>query len=318
MAASSDERERGERLFCDIGGTTVALQNQDLDPVGLFVPTDRPPELDSEVELRLRSPIGEMRARAHVVQVITPSRARIENKRAGCAMVFIELSDAQRVWIGHAVASVQRAHNATLTSLRAVPPGAGEPARGHAAIPPSAEAKVSRPPGATAVASRPPPTPRLPRALTASQVSRAAPVAANPPARAHSTAAAAAANPATALDPRGQHWAQQRPQVRDKLRQELGALDGKSPWEILGIGKDSDGATAKRAFLAMSKRYHPHAYARFDCQEISRMATQLFIAHKRAYSRMTSTRPPAPTTQNSSMPPVRVDSKRPRGGSGEP
>lgn len=318
MAPSSDERDRGERLFCDIGGTTVALQSQDLDTIGLFVPTGQPFELDSELELRLRSPIGEMRAKAHVVQVITPTRARIENKRAGCAMVFIDLADDQRVWIGHALAATKRVVSTTIQSLRAPPHAAPAAVRAAALAPEPTPLQPSNPdqvPGARAAS-------RVSRALTASQVSRAAPIQApGSGLRAQVSAAAAPAPVRMVVSPGHQHWAQQRPQVRDKLRQELGAIDGKSPWEILGIGRDCDMATAKRAFLAMSKRYHPHAYARFDCPEISRMATQLFIAHKRAYSRLASTRPPPATTPTSSMPPLRVqtkpparvDSKRPRG-----
>jgi hypothetical protein len=267
MPASSDERDRGERLFCDIGGVTIGLQSQDLDAVGLFVPTDKPPELDRELDLRLLSPIGELRLKAHIVQVVSVERARREQKRPGCAMVFIGLSDEQRAWISLTRAALGTAPGGK-PSLRTVPRVLSGPARARAA------SQVAMP----AV-----PTPQQP--------------------------------PAATMSAQQAHWNEQKPQIRERLRKELAAIDGKAPCEILCIARDADAATAKRAFLTMSKRYHPHAFARFDCAEISALATQLFIAHKRAYGRMTSLRPPSVSIPTlSGAPKAFPDSKRPRGG----
>lgn len=269
MAASSDEGDRGERLFCDLRGVTIALQSQDLDPVGLFVPTEQPLELDRDIELRLRSPIGELHARAHIVHVIGAERARREQKRAGYGMVFVGLAEDQRAWIGLTLVALGRAPAGGKPSLRTVPRAMSGPSRVQRL---SVDAQR-----AVAPAPKPQPEP----VMSAQQ----------------------------------QHWREQRPQIRDRLRQELQAIEGKPPWEVLGIARDADAATAKRAFLAMSKRYHPHAFARFDCAEISRMATQLFIAHKRAFGRITSVRPPTLSTPAVSAAPKLVhDSKRPRGG----
>jgi hypothetical protein len=145
----------------------------------------------------------------------------------------------------------------------------------------------------------------VPRAMSGpSRVSRAAIAA--PPVRLEPEAV-----PAPALSETERHWQQQRPHIRQRLEQALKAIEGKSPWELLGIARDADVATAKQAFLTLSKRYHPHAFARFDCAEISRMATLLFIAHKRAFGRMNSVRPPAPQSVPTHPPSAPFDSKRP-------
>jgi hypothetical protein len=70
----------------------------------------------------------------------------------------------------------------------------------------------------------------------------------------------------------------------EKLQAELRALDAKTPWAVLGISQGSDLGAAKCAFFAASKRYHPHLYARYRAAEIKTVVTELFIAHKRAYT----------------------------------
>jgi hypothetical protein len=231
MAVRSDERIRGTRLSCDIGGITVALQAQDLDPVGLFLATTQRIELDREFEIILRSPLGHLRARVQAVHAVSAERAAREGRRPGFGVVFIGLTDEDRVWIGR-----------TLAALAGVSRDA-----------PPAPAEVPAPPVVQSRASQ-----------------------------------------------RRQHWLEQRPQMIARLTRELAAIEGKSPWALLGIDPSADRATAHTAFLKRCKRYHPHAFARFDCPEISRMATQLFIAHKRAYTKLTASLPPAAA----STPPV--------------
>lgn len=221
MVGGPDERTRGARLSCDIGGVTVALQPQDLDPVGFFIPTTQVIELDQEFEIVMHSPLGQLRARVQAVHAVSVERAHREGRRPGFGVVFLGLSEEDRVWIGLTLASLAR-----------------EPASlPHQAPAPSA-------------------------------------------AKSHA-------------GQRRQHWQQQRPQMIARLERELSAIEGKSPWALLGIEPSADRATTHSAFLKLCKRYHPHAFARFDCPEISRMATQLFIAHKRAYTKLTSSRPPA-------------------------
>ena len=69
-----------------------------------------------------------------------------------------------------------------------------------------------------------------------------------------------------------------------QLRAELQSLGTKTAWEMLGISQGADLATAKAAFHQASKRYHPHLYARYADPEIKMVVTELFIAHKRAYT----------------------------------
>ncbi|MFI5309400.1 MAG: hypothetical protein ACHQ53_18740 [Polyangiales bacterium] len=78
----------------------------------------------------------------------------------------------------------------------------------------------------------------------------------------------------------------EREETLDRLRGELELLSGRAPWEVLGVVASATPETVRGAFLAASKRYHPHVFARFDCHEISAAATELFIAHKRAVKRM--------------------------------
>jgi hypothetical protein len=231
------------------------LQTQDLDPVGLFIPTHQPLELDREIDVRLRSPIGMLRARAHVVQVITQEEAAREGRRAGFAVVFIGLADDQRAWID--------------LTLRAISDGVTAGAVSGAARLPSSP--IEKPPTLPAPSS-----------------------------------------PATE---RRQGFASQAPKMLARLEQELVDIAGKAPWELLGVDQHADPETARAAFLEVCKRYHPHTYARFDSVDVSRIATQLFIAHKRAYTKFGSLRPPAAVSSPSPIPGP-LAAGRMRGGTG--
>jgi preprotein translocase subunit Sec63 len=70
----------------------------------------------------------------------------------------------------------------------------------------------------------------------------------------------------------------------EKLRAELLALAQKPPWTVLGISQGADPAQAKAAYFQASKRYHPHLFAHYRAPEIKQVVTELFIAHKRAYT----------------------------------
>jgi hypothetical protein len=55
---------------------------------------------------------------------------------------------------------------------------------------------------------------------------------------------------------------------------------------VLGVDPNANDRDSKAAYLALSKRYHPHRFARYDSLQISRVATDIFIATKRAYTAM--------------------------------
>ena len=73
------------------------------------------------------------------------------------------------------------------------------------------------------------------------------------------------------------------------LQAELVQVQSQPPWTVLGISQGADDAAARSAFFAASKRYHPHAFARYAMPEIKAVVTQLFIVYKRAFTTMTKT-----------------------------
>jgi PilZ domain-containing protein len=257
MVAIPEGNDRGKRLYCEVLGTTLELQAQDLSQAGVFVPMPDPFELDREVDVLLRSPIGELNARCCVVQVISRERARSEGRNAGCGMLFVDLADDQRAWIG-----------LTLAALVTPPPAApatvpAKPAR--AAI----ETVPSRPPGPRSIPA------------TRSVVRSIEPPVARRVARTGGCG--------------------DRPDTVEQLERELAALQQKTPAAILGVPEGADPAAIHRAFLDMSKRYHPHAYAQYDDPKLSRLATELFIAHKRAFAQLCPR--PEPKPRAPSVPP---------------
>jgi tetratricopeptide (TPR) repeat protein len=223
MALVRKGHEQSAPLYCEVDGAAVELRPQDLSLAGLFIPGSTSLVLDRELDLLLRSPIGELTLRAQVVQVISRERAKAEGRTAGSGLLFIHLEDHQRAFIGLSLDAVLR------TSRTRAPRPASAPLRAPAAKSPAKSDTKQEP----AVDARP-----------------------NPEAE----------------------------RLLRKLEQELLAVQSKSPWVILGIAPDADAEAARQAFLTMSKRYHPHAYARFDCPQISKVATEIFIAHKKAHA----------------------------------
>jgi hypothetical protein len=82
-------------------------------------------------------------------------------------------------------------------------------------------------------------------------------------------------------------WNEDELKLLDELRAELAAVQTKTPWAILGVSQGADAAEAKAAFHRASKRYHPHLYARYAHPAIQQVVTELFIAHKRAFTTLT-------------------------------
>ena len=73
----------------------------------------------------------------------------------------------------------------------------------------------------------------------------------------------------------------------EQLKQELARVEEKTAWAVLGVSQGADAERVKAAFFQASKRYHPHLFARYAHPEIKRIVTELFIAHKRAFTTMT-------------------------------
>jgi hypothetical protein len=268
-------------LCCELDGHEIALRDQDLTPAGLFVPTPRPEVLDRELELRLRSPVGEAVLRALVVQVIDGARAHRENRRAGFGVLFTDLLDDQRAFIGLTLDALARARS----SVRPPP--------GNAAPTPARDASSS---------------------ASASQTRKTEP-----------RAPSASSSPPPTRDPVREREGRELVQ---KLSAELLALAGKPPWSVLGLDSSATREQARAVFIELSKRCHPHRYARYDSPELTRLSTELFIAYKRAASvvgklapRIEPMQPIVPSGQSLRPPPaasasLRPGAKGPRSGTG--
>ena len=223
------EDARATQVHCEFGGSTAALNADQLRLSGAFVPSLSPPAIDTEIELTLRSPVGEAVLRALVVQVITREQAVQSGRAAGFGVLFLDLADDQRAFIGLTLDALDRAARA------------------------QAQAQAA----AAAARRRPsPPRPRIPSSPL------------EPPVATTRKRKLSAEGTATL----------------QRLRSEFEKLPTRSPSAVLGLEPTADAETARNAFLEISKRCHPHVYARFDSTEINTAATDLFIAYKRAYS----------------------------------
>ena len=243
MSRSGGSRDSGthgsQALHCEIDGVRVTLLAEDLTTAGLFIQTLTPHAMDCELEIVLRSSMGELIARGQVVQVVNRERAQQEARRPGFGLLFISLEDDQRAFIGLTLDALTRTQRAAQAEAIKVANASAKPPV-MSVKPPVPSAK---PP---ALSTKPPPPSSPPAELK---------------------------------------------QVAAELRAELNKLQGKPAWTALGLEADSPLVGAKEAFLRLSMRFHPHKFARHNSAEISQLATEVFIAYKRAYSVLTKLAP---------------------------
>ncbi len=254
-ATSYVPRAPTRSVYCEIDGLPVDVELAELSTAGLFVNSTAETVADTEVEVFLRIEGVSWHAGGHVVRVISCQRAAEEGRRPGFALLFTNVDETQRLALRDAIAAVHKQRVAT------TPPGA-------AARTPAAAKSLSNGPIDKLEAG---PTSTQP-ARQACAAPKTEPSKAPPSAASNSTAAAKLSAEAT--------------QVLQKLRADLRALEHKPPWGVLGIAQGSDARQAKAAFFDASKRYHPHLYSRHGSTEITTLVTELFIAHKRAYTMM--------------------------------
>lgn len=55
----------------------------------------------------------------------------------------------------------------------------------------------------------------------------------------------------------------------------------------LGLDRSADDETVRLAYLELSKRYHPHRFARYRSTEASRLANEIYVCIQAAYGRVT-------------------------------
>jgi len=231
MTKTGESREAaGYSLYCEIDGSPVTLLAEDLSTAGFFVQTTTPKPMDHELEIFVRSSVGELFALGQVVQVVDSSRAKAEGRRPGYGLLFTSLEDDQRAFIGLTLDALDRWQRAR--------------AKAEAAARLATRAAPNRPP---TIPSLKPPAPTT-----------------------------------TAVELK---------QIASDLRAELAKLQGKTAWTALGLEPDAPLDGAKEAFLRASKRFHPHKYARHNSDEVTKLATEVFIAYKRSYSVLTKLAP---------------------------
>lgn len=253
MSKSGESRDAaGPSLYCEIDGSPVALLAEDLSTAGFFVQTTSPKAMDRELEIFVRSQVGELHALGQVVQVVDAKRARAENRRPGYGLLFISLEDDQRAFIGLTLDAIEREQRAQAKAQEAA--AAAASAR--------ASMKPSKAPSGVQPSKKPPP-------------------------------AAASVRPPT---PSEAPLAPELKTIAAELKAELTKLQGKTAWTALGLEADAPLAGAKEAFLRISKRFHPHKFARHNSAEITKLATEVFIAYKRSYSVLTKLAPRTPTS----------------------
>jgi hypothetical protein len=208
--------------------------------------------------------VGSVRVEAsgHIVQSLSGDRAKRERRRPGFGLLFTRLEDDARAALREAIEA--------LNATRA------EPAE--------SDYDFSRPPTNPGFATTPTPAPAAPRVSA-----QPAPRRSNDPGRTaqRSDRAAEPAEPAqtksiapAVVDPKER-------ELLARLKAELVSVESQPPWTVLGISQSADLAAAREAFFAASKRYHPHAYARYALPEIKAVVTQLFIVYKKAFTALT-------------------------------
>jgi hypothetical protein len=302
-------------VYCEVDGLPVEIEPLELSAAGVFVETAMPLPVDSEVQVFMR--IGEMRfeCSGHVVHTVTCEVAKAQRRKPGYGLLFTNVDEATRATLRRGIDSlIASSRPPTAAGLRvgsspavaAGRPAGSEPApkrkpRAEVAVDPKYERKsIAHEPIAPDFNPRerksivhepiaPDFNPRERKSIVHEPIAPDfnprerksivhEPIAPdfNPRERKSSDPAAVVVTP-------------QERAMLEQLRAQQQALGGKTPWEVLGISQGADPEQAKRAFFAASKRYHPHLFARWNDPEIKRIVTELFIAHKRAYTSLERT-----------------------------
>lgn len=74
--------------------------------------------------------------------------------------------------------------------------------------------------------------------------------------------------------------------IRQQLHTDLFERKQRDDYGVLDLARGADDEAIRAAYLTLSKRYHPHRYARFSSPEYRRLATELYVLVQRAYARL--------------------------------
>jgi len=76
-------------------------------------------------------------------------------------------------------------------------------------------------------------------------------------------------------------------QLIASLHAELFELQSRDDLGVLGLDRSADEEAVRLAYLELSKRYHPHRFARHRSAEASRLANEIYVCVQTAYGRIT-------------------------------
>jgi len=80
--------------------------------------------------------------------------------------------------------------------------------------------------------------------------------------------------------------AAQLTQIIADLHAELFELQQRDDLGVLGLDRTADEEAVRLAYLELSKRYHPHRFARYRSPEASRIANEIYVCIQAAYGRL--------------------------------
>lgn len=75
-------------------------------------------------------------------------------------------------------------------------------------------------------------------------------------------------------------------QIIADLHAELFELQQRDDLGVLGLDQTADDEAVRLAYLELSKRYHPHRFARYRSAEASRIASEIYVCVQAAYGRL--------------------------------
>jgi len=74
--------------------------------------------------------------------------------------------------------------------------------------------------------------------------------------------------------------------VLETLHAELFRRQQLDDYGVLDLPRGADDAAIRAAYLQLSRRYHPHRYARYELAEYRQVATEVYVLVQRAFARL--------------------------------
>jgi curved DNA-binding protein CbpA len=74
--------------------------------------------------------------------------------------------------------------------------------------------------------------------------------------------------------------------VLETLHAELFRRQQLDDYGVLDLQRGADDAAIRAAYLQLSRRYHPHRYARYELAEYRQVATEIYVLVQRAFARL--------------------------------